>query len=393
MSEGIEGLPLGVWQMPPELEMLRETVRRFVREEVAPAEEQLGDAAKLPVDVVARLQAKARAAGLWALATPERHGGAGLGVLAQVVVHEEAAKCRLGAFFPAGGAIGGDPPSVLFKGTPEQYARYGRPILEGTMPKAFTAISEASGGSDPARAITCRAVRDGDHYVLNGSKTWITHADRAQWGVVYARTGEPGRRDGISCFIVETDTPGLTRTPIPVLIANSPSELHFENARIPAANRIGEEGQGFALADDFLTRGRIVYSAAPLGIAEEALRLTVDWARQRQVFGGLLSDKQGAQWMLADCRIAIDAARMLTYRAAWQADMGQPARAEAAMAKLSATEAAFNTVDTCIQLFGGMGVARELPLERWFRELRIKRLGEGETEIQRMIVARSLFST
>jgi len=384
---------LGGWELPAELEMLRETVRRFIAAEVVPVEAAMvpGQAKLLP-EQQAALQEKARAVGLWALATPERFGGAGMGVLAQVVVAEEAAKCRLGAFFPAAGAIGGDPPSVIFHGTPDQFERYGRPIVEGRCPKAFTAISEASGGSDPARAIQCRAERDGDHYILNGSKTWITHADRADWGIVYARTGEPGRRDGISCFIVETGTPGFTRTPIPVIIANSPSELHFENARIPAGNRIGEEGAGFALADSFLTRGRITYGAGPIGMAEEALRLTVEWAKERQVFGGLLADKQGAQWMLADCRLALDAARLLTYRAAWKADRGESARPEAAMAKWSATEAAYKTLDTCIQLFGGMGVSCELPLERWYRELRIKRLGEGATEIQRMIVARSLFS-
>jgi acyl-CoA dehydrogenase len=388
-----DGAALGGWEMPQELDMLREAVRRFIAAEVAPAEAGLTlGQAKLEPGVQAALQAKARAAGLWALATPERFGGAGMGVMAQAVIAEEAAKCRLGAFFPAAGAIGGDPPSVIFHGTADQFERYGRPIVEGRMPKAFTAISEASGGSDPARAIQCRADRDGDHYVLNGSKTWITHADRAEWGIVYARTGESGRRDGISCFIVETDTPGFTRTPIPVLIANSPNELHFDNARVPVTNRIGEEGAGFALADDFLTRGRILYGAGPIGIAEEALRLTISWAKERHVFGGLLADKQGAQWMLADCRIALDAARLLTYRAAWQADRGAPARAEAAMAKWSATEAAFKTLDTCIQLFGGMGVACELPLERWFRELRIKRLGEGATEIQRMIVARAMFA-
>jgi acyl-CoA dehydrogenase len=385
-------MPLGGWSLPPELEMLRDTVRRFVAEEVVPMEASLqGGDARLAPDAAKVLQAKARDFGLWALATPVKKGGAGLGVLAQVIVAEEAAKCRLGAFFPAAGAFGGDPPSVLFKGTAEQYERYGRPILEGRVPKAFTAISEASGGSDPARAIQCKALRDGDHYVLNGSKTWTTHADTADWGIVYARTGEPGRRDGISCFIVETDTPGLSRTPIPVMIANAPSELHFDNVRVPAVNLIGAEGQGFALADDFLTRGRIVYGAGPIGIAEEAMRLTVEWAKQRLVFGGLLAEKQGAQWMLADCRIALDAARLLTYRAAWMADRGEPCRPEAAMAKLSATEAAFKTLDVCIQLFGGMGVSQELPLERWFRELRIKRLGEGATEIQRMIIARDLF--
>lgn len=380
-------------ELAHELDMLRDTVRRFVAEEIVPAEAQLQSGeAKLDADKQAALQNRARELGLWALATPEQFGGAGLSVLAQTIVAEEAAKCRLGAFFPAAGAIGGDPPSVLFHGTPDQFERYGRPIVEGRMPKAFTAISEASGGSDPARAIQCRAVRDGDHYVLNGTKTWITHADRAHWGIVYARTGEPGRRDGISCFIVETATPGFTRSPIPVMIANSPNELHFDNARVPVANRIGEEGSGFALADDFLTRGRITYGAGPVGIAEEALRLTIAWAKERRVFGGLLAEKQGPQWMLADCRLALDAARLLIHRAARKVDRGEPARAEAAMAKWSATEAAFKTLDTCIQLFGGMGVSCELPLERWFRELRIKRLGEGATEIQRMIVARSLFS-
>jgi acyl-CoA dehydrogenase len=379
--------------LPIEMEMLRDTVRRFVQNDVAAAESGLSPgAATLAPESVANLQEKARALGLWALATPERFGGAGLGVLAQTIVAEEAAKCRLGAFFPAAGAIGGDPPSVLFKGMPEQFERYGRPIIEGRMPKAFVAISEASGGSDPARAIQLRAEKDGDHYILNGTKTWTTHAERAHFGIVYARTGESGRRDAISCFIVETGSPGFTHTPIPVMIANSPSELHFENVRVPASNLIGEEGGGFALADEFLTRGRIVYGAGPIGIAEEALRMTVEWAKQRRVFGGLLADKQGPQWMLADCRLALDAARLLTHRAARSADRGRIVRAQAAMAKWSATEAAFKTLDTCIQLFGGMGVSSELPLERWFRELRIKRLGEGATEIQRLIVARDLFA-
>lgn len=385
---------LGGWQLPDELVMLRDSVERFIRNEVDPVEAKLGqDEAKLPLEDVRALQAKAREAGLWALATPESHGGAGLGVLAQVVIAEAAAKCRLGAFFPAAGAIGGDPPSVLLHGTPEQFERYGRPIVDGRMPKAFTAISEASGGSDPARAIQCRAELDGDHYVLNGSKFWISHAGGADWGVVYARTGESGRRDAISCFIVETSLPGFTRQPIPVMIANGPNELHFENVRVPVANRIGAEGQGFALADEFLTRSRIVYGAGPIGIAEEALRLTVEWARERRVFGGLLSEKQGAQWMLAECRLALDAARLLTYRAAWKSDRGEPCRPEAAMAKWSATEAAWKTLDTCVQLFGGMGVSRELPLERWFRELRIKRLGEGATEIQKIVVAREVLAS
>lgn len=384
---------LGGWELPEELVMLRDSVERFVQNEVVPVEAKLGqNDPKLPRADVEALQRKAREAGLWGLATPESHGGAGLSVLAQVVVAEAAAKCRLGAFFPAAGAIAGDPPSVLLHGTPEQFDRFGRPILEGHMPKAFTAISEATGGSDPARAIQCRAERAGSHYVLNGSKFWISHAGGAEWGVVYARTGESGRRDAISCFIVETNTPGFSRQPIPVMIANGPHELHFENVRVPVANLIGSEGQGFALADEFLTRSRIVYGAGPIGIAEEALRLTVAWAKERRVFGGLLSEKQGAQWMLADCRLALDSARLLSYRAAWKSDRGEPCRPEAAMAKWSATEAAWKTLDTCVQLFGGMGVSCELPLERWLREIRIKRLGEGATEIQKIVVSRELFA-
>lgn len=378
-------------ELSEELVMLRETVQRFVRGPVAEAEKTLAIGQhRLAPEVLADLRANARALGLWALATPTEFGGAGLDVLAQVIVAEEAAKCQLGAFFPAAGAIAGDPPSVLLKGTAAQFAQFGQPILDGLMPKAFTAISEASGGSDPARAIQCRAVRRGNHYVLNGTKTWTTHADSAAWGVVYARTGETGERGGISCFIVETDRPGFTRKPIPVLIANSPSELHFDNVEVPLANRIGEEGEGFALADGFLTRGRITYGAGPLGIAEEALRLTVDWVRQRQVFGGLLADKQGVQWMLADCRVAIDMARLLVHHAARTADRGEPVRSLAAAAKWQATEAAFKVVDTCMQLFGGLGVASELPLERWFRELRIKRLGEGTSEVLRTLVAREM---
>lgn len=389
--EDFEQFPSGAWEIPEELQVLREMVRRFVVEEVRPLEDKLEpDAVGLPALKLQELQEKARAIGLWALSVPRQFGGAGLGLFAQCLVAEEAAKCRLGAFFPAAGAIGGNLPSVMFKSTPEQFKTFGRPIIEGRAPKAFTAISESSGGSDPARAIQCHAERVGDHYILNGSKTWTSHAGPAKWGVVYARTGEAGHRDGISCFIVPTNSPGFSMSPIPVLIANSPHELYFDNVRVPVENRIGEEGQGFALADDFLVHGRIVYGAGPLGIAQEALRMTIEWAKQRQVFGGLLADKQGVGWMLADCAVELEAARMLVYAAAWKADLGHSVRVEAAMAKLKATEVAFNTVDTCMQLFGGLGVASELPLERWFRELRIKRLGEGATEVQKVIIARHL---
>ncbi|MGD1257043.1 acyl-CoA dehydrogenase family protein [Mycobacterium seoulense] len=379
----------GAWELPDELVLLHETVRRFMDAYVHPIEEKLDhDTVGLPRDQLVALQAKARELGLWALQTPEQHGGAGLSVLGQVVVAEEAAKCRMGAFFPALGAFGGNPPNIMFKASPQQFARYAQPIIDGTMTKAYTAITEASGGSDPARAIQLKAVRDGDSYVVNGSKMWISHAPNADWGVVYARTGEG--RNGISAFIVEKDTPGVTFSRIPVMASFAPYQLHFDNVRIPAEQMVGAEGQGFALASDFLVHARIVYAAGPIGIAQSALDMACQWVKDRDVFGGRLADKQGVQWMLVDSEVELRAARLLMYQAAWNADLGGNVRVDASVAKMYGTEAAYKVLDRCIQIHGALGISNELPLERWFRDLRVKRLGEGATEVQREIIARSL---
>jgi len=390
-SAGHDASVSGAWELPEELRMLQQTVRRFMANEVRPLEDTLEhDSPGVPAEALARLQARARELGLWSLQTPAEFGGAGLSVLGQVVVAEEAAKCRMGAFFPAGGAFGGNPPNVMFKASAEQFDKFARPIIEGRMSKAYTAITEAGGGSDPARAIRCRAVRSGDKYVLNGTKLWTSHARTADWGVVYARTGEQGERGGISCFIVERDTPGLSMSPIGVMNSFAPSELRFDNAEIPVANLIGAEGAGFALAAEFLVYGRILYAAGPIGIAQAALELAIDWVKQRQIFGGTLADMQGIQWMIADSEIEIRAARLLTYQAAWKADLGQDVKVDASIAKMVGTETAFRVLDRCVQLFGALGMSQEMPLERWFRDLRVKRLGEGATEVQRMVVARHL---
>ena len=381
--------PTGAWELPAELVMLRDTVRRFMTAYVHPLEEKLDhDTAGLPREQLVELQSKARELGLWALQTPETHGGTGLSVLGQVVVAEEASKCKMGAFFPALGAFGGNPPNIMFTASPEQFAKYAQPIIDGTMTKAYTAITEASGGSDPARAIQLKAVRDGDDYVLNGSKMWISHAPGADWGVVYARTGEG--RQGISCFILERDTPGVTFSRIGVMASFAPYEMHFDNVRIPVAQLIGAEGQGFSLASDFLVHGRIIYAAGPIGIAQMALDMACEWARERDVFGGKLADKQGIQWMLVDSEVELRAARLLLYQAAWNADLGKNVRVDASVAKLYGTEAAYKVLDRCIQIHGALGLSDELPLERWFRDLRVKRLGEGATEVQREVVARDL---
>lgn len=385
-----DGAEIEGWALPAELRELRNTVRRFMTDHVRPAEEKLDfDAYAFPPDVLEGLRAKARALGLWCVQSPAEHGGAGLSLLGQVIVAEEAAKCRMGAYIPAGGAFGFDPPNVIFKGTQDQIARYALPSLEQGE-KTFVAISEPSGGSDPARAIRTRAVLKGDRYVVNGTKVWITGAGQSRWGVLFARTGEGRGREGITSFIVEIDRPGLTLSPIPVIRSYSPYELHFEDYEIPVENRLGAEGEGFAFAEDWLVHQRVPYSATTIGTAQAALDIALDWVRQRETFGRKLADHQAIQWMLADSEVDLRAARLLVYQAAWRAERGEDIKLEASVCKLFATEAANRVVDRCVQILGGMGVASELPLERWFRETRIKRIGEGPSEIHRLVIARDL---
>lgn len=380
----------GSWQMPEELRMLEETTRRFMQNEVKPAEDKVEyDAFKLPPDVLARLQTKARDLGLWCVQTPAEYGGAGLSLLGQVVVAEQAAKCRMGAYIPSCGAFGFDPPNVIFRGTRAQIEKYALPTI-GAGEKTFVAITEPSGGSDPARAITTRAERRGDRYVLNGTKVFISGADESRWGIVFARTGNGKGRRAITSFIVETDTPGLSLKPVPVIRSYFPFELSFEDCEVPLENRLGEEGEGFALAEQWLVHGRVPYAAGTIGIAQAALDLAVDWARQRETFGARLADRQAIQWMLADSEIELRAARLLVYQAAWRADLGYDIKLDASICKVYGTETAGRVVDRCIQVLGGLGVSREMPLERWYRELRIKRIGEGPSEVHRMVVARDL---
>lgn len=380
----------GSWELPEELRMLRDTIRRFMEEEVKPAEDKLPhDAYTLEPEPLKVLQTKARGLGLWCLETPSEYGGAGLSLLGQCVAAEETAKCRMGAYIAGCGAFGFDPPNVIWKGTPEQIRKYGMPNVE-TGDKAFVAISEPAGGSDPGRAISTRAEKKGDRYIINGTKIWISGAGQSKWGIVFARVGDNKGRGGITSFIVEKDKPGISLSPIPVIRSYAPYEVHFNDYEVPEENRLGEEGKGFALAEEWLIHARPPYAAATIGIAQAALQLAITWATQRKTFGTLLSDKQAIQWMIADSEVELRAARLLVYQAAWNADMGRDIKVDASIAKVYGTEVAGRVVDRCIQIFGGMGVARELPLERWYRELRIKRIGEGPSEVHRMVIARDL---
>jgi acyl-CoA dehydrogenase len=378
--------------LPPELVALREQVRRIVRDEIVPIEQRIDpDAAEIPEDDYQRLAARTRAAGLWCLGAPEEYGGGGLDSFSMSVLLEEMAQHRMGLYNPGCGVFGRYPPPVIWGGTREQIERYAVPALRDGL-YTFFAITEPGGGSDPANAIQTRAVKQGGYWVLNGTKMFISHAHEAEWGVVFARTDASKGRAGISCFIVDKGTPGFTARPIRTIRTVAvPNEVVLEDCRVPAENLLGEEGRGLDLCLDLLTRLRFPYSACNLGVAVAAHRLAVAHAKHRQTFGVPLSQRQAIQWMLADAEVELRAARWLIWEGAWKADRGEDARVEASIAKLYSSEVLGRVVDAAVQVHGGYGVSKEFALERWYREARVRRIGEGPSEVHRMVIARSLF--
>jgi acyl-CoA dehydrogenase len=378
--------------LPDETALLRDTIKDFVANEIWPAEMALEPSAEaLPGGTLAELQAQARRAGLWYLPVPSEFGGGGLDTFTLAVVSEAAAQHRFGIPLMGAGTFGYDAPVVLYSASPEQIERYLLPTVEQGW-EWFTAISEPTGGSDPARAIRTTAHLDGDEWVLNGRKMWASRADTGQFGVVYARTGEG--REGISAFIVPAGVPGMSVRVVPVLRDHATTEVSFEDCRIPAENLIGEVGRGFTLAQQWLVRGRIQLSAQCIGVAARALEMATEYSRDRHTFGAPLADRQAIQFMLADSAVELNAARWLVWEAAWAHDRSADgARNQAARAKLYATETSFRVVDRAVQIFGGMGVAKEFNIEHWFRALRITRLVDGASEIQRFIIARDLLGS
>lgn len=369
---------------------LIDNVRRFVTEEIIPLEADLDpDAASLHPDDFKRLRQKAMDLGLYGMDTPAEYGGPGLDVMTRTLLAIEMSQHRGGLYASCYGVFGGAGLAQMYEASDEQKERYLYPSLRGEK-HGFFGLSEPSGGSDPARAIRTKAVRDGDDWIINGSKLWISGADDADFGIVFARTGEG--RAGITAFIVDADTPGfqVRRVVHTLRSAHYATELSFDNMRIPDANRLGEEGNGFAIANGRLSAQRIPYSAQCIGVAIAAQRMAIEYAKIRETFGQLLASRQAIQWMLVDNEFDIRSSRLLVLDAAAKADRGEEFRTEAALAKVAATEGAGRVVDRAIQIHGGLGVSKELPLERWYRELRIRRIGEGPTEVQKLIVARDL---
>ena len=379
-------------ELTEEQDMIIGMVRKFVREEILPLELDLDpDADELERDDRERLIEKTKAMGLYGLDIPPEYGGPEIDLVTRTLMAVEMAQHRAGLYSPCYGTFGGAGLAQLFEATDSQKEKYLYPTLRGEK-RGFFGLSEPSGGSDPARAIQTKAIREGDDWVINGSKLWISGADRANFGLVFARTDSDKGRNGVTCFIVDTDTPGfhVRRVVHTLRSAHYATELQFVDMRVPDENILGEVNKGFAIANDRLTRQRIPYAAGCIGVAIKAQEMALEYVPQRETFGAPLSSRQAIQWMLVDNEIDIKQSLWITVEAAAKAEKGENFRKEAAMAKLVATEAGGRVVDRCMQMFGGLGVAKDLPFERWFREMRIRRIGEGPSEVQRHVIAREI---
>ena len=374
-----------------EQRMIVDMVRRFVREEVVPIEETLDpDADEVAPEQLEALSGKVKEMGLYGLDTPPEYGGPEIDLVTRCLIAIECSQHRAGLYAPCYYAFGGARQAQLFEATDAQKDKYLYPMLEGKK-RVFFGLSEPSGGSDPGRAIQSRAVRDGDHWVLNGTKLWISGADRADYGLLFARTGGPGR-SGVTAFIVETAWEGFNvrRVVHTLRSAKYATEIQLEDLRVPHENILGEEGGGFAIANDRLSRQRVPYAAECIGVAIRAHEMAIEYAKIRETFGAPLSHRQGIQWMLVENEIDLRQAKWMVLDAAAKADRGEPYRTESAIAKLVASEASGRVVDRSMQIHGGLGVAKDLPLERWYRELRIRRVGEGPSEVQKHVIARDI---
>ena len=379
------------FKLPDELVMVREQIRRIIQEDVIPLEKSLDpDAPDIPHEDWARISKKARDAGLWYLEIPEKYGGGGMNVFSMCVLWEEMVQHRMGLYNPGCGVFGRTISPSIWAGTEEQIKKYAIPAIENGW-HTFYGITEPHGGSDPAGAMRTRAVRKGDKYILNGTKIFISHAHWSEWGVTFAVTDPSKGRNGITCFIIEKNQPGFTAKPFRVIrVSSPPTEVTFDDCEVPVSQRIGEEGQGLFLAFNLLTEQRFPYSAANYGVAQAAHRMTVEYCNERQTFGSYLADKQALQWMLADSEMDIRSSRLLTWQGAWKADEGGDARVEASIAKVHSSETLGRVIDRCVQIHGGYGVTKEFPFERWYREARIRRIGEGPSEVHRMVISRDL---
>ena len=378
------------FELTQEQAMLVDTARAFAVKELYPHEELVERTDAIPPDLARQIQAKAIAVGLFAANMPEQHGGGGLDNFGVTLLERE-----LGRASYALQMLVARPSNILRGCTGSQIDEYLLPTIRGERHDCL-AMTEPNAGSD-VRSMQTRAVRDGDDYVINGAKHFISHADMADYVVLFAATDVEQTRAGpkkkITGFLVDFDTPGVTRRRGPVCVSNRgyhQCELFFDDVRVPVAKRLGQEHRGFELMGEWLGATRLTVAATSVGRGRRVLDMATAWAATRKQFGQPIGRFQGTGFKLADMATELEAAELLTLRAAWNCDQGRMSDSDAAMAKLFASEALARITDQALQIFGGMGLMASLPIERFWRDARVERIWDGTSEIQRHIISRAL---
>jgi alkylation response protein AidB-like acyl-CoA dehydrogenase len=375
--------------LAPEHEMIRQAARDFARKEIAPIAAEFDESGEFPEKTIRKMGEM----GFMGIEVPEEYGGAGLDTLAYVLAMEEI--CRVdaahGSIMSVNNSLFGY--ALLRFGTEAQKKKFLTPVASGKAIGAYS-LTEPMSGSD-AGTMRSRAVRQGDVYILNGRKSWVTSAPVADTIILFTVTDPEKQHRGITAFLIETDKPGFSRgkkEPKLGIRASATSEILFEDYRCPAENRLGDEGEGFKIAMTVLDAGRIGIASQALGIAEASYEASLVYAREREAFGQKIGQFEGIGFKLADMKTRIEASRLLIYQAALakQNAKGISDRftLEASMAKLFASETAMFCAHAAVQIHGGMGYSRELPIERYFRDAKITEIYEGTSEIQRLVIAR-----
>lgn len=376
-----------------EHEMIREAARDFAQKAIAPIAAEHDESGEFPLDTVRQMGQL----GFMGIEIPETYGGVGMDTLAYALALEEISKVDAshGTIMSVNNSLVCH--ALLKYGSEEQKQKYLQPVASGAKIGAYS-LTEPMSGSD-AGTMRSRAIlsEDGDAYIINGRKSWVTSAPVADIVLLFTMTDPEKKHHGVSAFIIETDRPGFGRgkkEPKLGIRASATSEITFDDYRCPIEDRLGDEGEGFKIAMSVLDAGRIGIASQALGIAEAALEASVQYAREREAFGQKIGEFQMIQQKLADMKCRVDASRLLVYRAALAkmraAKTGERYTLEASIAKLFASETAMWVTTQAVQIHGGMGYSKELPVERYFRDAKITEIYEGTSEIQRLVIARQL---
>ena len=378
------------FQLSHEHTMLIDTARSFVETELYPHEDLVERTDEIPPELAAEIQAKAIAVGLYAANMPEELGGGGLDNFGVTLLERELGRASYGLQM-----LIARPSNILRGCTGSQIEEYLLPTIRGERHDCL-AMTEPNAGSD-VRGMQTKAVREGDGYVINGSKHFISHADMADYVILFAATGvedtKAGPKKKITGFLVDLDTPGLTIRRGPACVSHRgyhQCELFFDNMRVPVSKRLGEEGKGFELMGEWLGATRLTVAATSVGRGRRVLDMATEWAATRKQFGQPIGRFQGTGFKLADMATELEAADLLTLQAAWKCDQGSMTDSDAAMAKLFASEALARITDQALQIYGGMGLMNSLPIERFWRDARVERIWDGTSEIQRHIISRAM---